>query len=127
MSRSPSSSVSSNDLSSAVSIRPYYAARRGSCDMDPRGGDSVRRRGHRFGFGDVILRVMPSAPLRLYDEHAGEPVEVALRDRMSVYVCGITPYDSAHVGHAFLYAHFDVLVRLLRRSGVLVDHVQNVT
>jgi L-cysteine:1D-myo-inositol 2-amino-2-deoxy-alpha-D-glucopyranoside ligase len=70
---------------------------------------------------------MPSPPLRLYDEHAGVPVEVALRDRMSVYVCGITPYDAAHVGHAFLYAQFDVLVRYLRWSGIEVDHVENVT
>ena len=63
----------------------------------------------------------------MFDAHAGEPVEVAPRDRMSVYVCGITPYDSAHVGHAFLYAHFDVLVRFLRWRGIQVDHVQNVT
>jgi L-cysteine:1D-myo-inositol 2-amino-2-deoxy-alpha-D-glucopyranoside ligase len=46
---------------------------------------------------------------------------------MGVYVCGITPYDSAHIGHAFTYVQFDVLVRYLRRLGVAVDHVQNVT
>jgi L-cysteine:1D-myo-inositol 2-amino-2-deoxy-alpha-D-glucopyranoside ligase len=46
---------------------------------------------------------------------------------MSVYVCGITPYDSAHLGHAFTYAHFDVLVRYLRHQGVEVVHAQNVT
>jgi L-cysteine:1D-myo-inositol 2-amino-2-deoxy-alpha-D-glucopyranoside ligase len=70
---------------------------------------------------------MPSPPLRLYDAHADAPVEVTPRDRMSVYVCGITPYDSAHVGHAFLYAQFDVLVRFLRWRGIQVDHIQNVT
>ena len=46
---------------------------------------------------------------------------------MSVYVCGITPYDSAHLGHAFTYVHFDVLVRYLRYLGAEVVHVQNVT
>jgi len=46
---------------------------------------------------------------------------------MGVYVCGITPYDSAHLGHAFTYTHFDVLVRYLRAQGVEVAHVQNVT
>src|SRR5439155_10444238 len=46
---------------------------------------------------------------------------------MSVYVCGITPYDSAHLGHAFTYVQFDVLVRYLRHLGAEVVHVQNVT
>jgi L-cysteine:1D-myo-inositol 2-amino-2-deoxy-alpha-D-glucopyranoside ligase len=46
---------------------------------------------------------------------------------MGVYVCGITPYDSAHLGHAFTYVHFDVLVRYLRSLGAEVVHVQNVT
>jgi L-cysteine:1D-myo-inositol 2-amino-2-deoxy-alpha-D-glucopyranoside ligase len=46
---------------------------------------------------------------------------------MGVYVCGITPYDAAHAGHAFTYVHFDVLVRYLRHLGAEVRHVQNVT
>lgn len=46
---------------------------------------------------------------------------------MSVYVCGITPYDSAHLGHAFTYVQFDVLLRYLRHLGAEVVHVQNVT
>ena len=50
-----------------------------------------------------------------------------LRPRMGVYVCGITPYDSAHLGHAFTYVQFDVLVRYLRHLGAEVTHVQNVT
>src|SRR5207248_3796323 len=52
---------------------------------------------------------------------------VEIRPTMGVYVCGITPYDSAHLGHAFTYVHFDVLVRLLRHLGADVVHVQNVT
>jgi len=46
---------------------------------------------------------------------------------MSMYVCGITPYDSAHLGHAFTYVHFDVLARYLRHLGAEVAHAQNVT
>jgi L-cysteine:1D-myo-inositol 2-amino-2-deoxy-alpha-D-glucopyranoside ligase len=72
------------------------------------------------------IRRYPAA-VRLYDERSGAPVEFPLGDRIGVYVCGITPYDSAHVGHAFLYAQFDVLARHLRSKGIRVDHVQNVT
>jgi L-cysteine:1D-myo-inositol 2-amino-2-deoxy-alpha-D-glucopyranoside ligase len=46
---------------------------------------------------------------------------------MSIYVCGITPYDSAHLGHAFTYTHFDILVRYLQFLGAEVVHVRNVT
>jgi L-cysteine:1D-myo-inositol 2-amino-2-deoxy-alpha-D-glucopyranoside ligase len=47
--------------------------------------------------------------------------------RVTLYVCGITPYDAAHVGHAFTYVAFDTLVRFLRRRGHEVDYCQNVT
>jgi L-cysteine:1D-myo-inositol 2-amino-2-deoxy-alpha-D-glucopyranoside ligase len=46
---------------------------------------------------------------------------------VSIYVCGITPYDAAHVGHAFTYAAFDTLIRYLRDRGHDVRYVQNVT
>jgi L-cysteine:1D-myo-inositol 2-amino-2-deoxy-alpha-D-glucopyranoside ligase len=65
--------------------------------------------------------------LSLYDRVSGVLREVEIRPRMSVYVCGITPYDSAHLGHAFTYVHFDVLVRYLRYLGADVVHVRNVT
>src|SRR5260370_891174 len=44
-----------------------------------------------------------------------------------VYVCGITPYDTTHLGHAFLYVSFDALMRYLRSQGLTVKYVQNVT
>lgn len=44
-----------------------------------------------------------------------------------VYVCGVTPYDTTHLGHAFTYITFDVLVRTLRAAGRRVRYVQNVT
>jgi L-cysteine:1D-myo-inositol 2-amino-2-deoxy-alpha-D-glucopyranoside ligase len=46
---------------------------------------------------------------------------------VSLYVCGVTPYDTTHVGHAFSYASFDVLVRFLRYLGHEVRYTQNVT
>ena len=44
-----------------------------------------------------------------------------------LYVCGITPYDTTHAGHAFTFLHFDVLVRALRWMGREVIYVQNIT
>jgi L-cysteine:1D-myo-inositol 2-amino-2-deoxy-alpha-D-glucopyranoside ligase len=46
----------------------------------------------------------------------------------TVYVCGITPYDTTHLGHAFTYLVFDVLIRHLEAThGQTVRYVQNVT
>lgn len=44
-----------------------------------------------------------------------------------LYVCGVTPYDTTHLGHAFTYIVFDVLLRLIEHSGTPVRYVQNVT
>ena len=46
---------------------------------------------------------------------------------VGIYVCGITPYDTTHVGHAFTFLTFDILVRYLRAQGHDVTYVQNVT
>ena len=46
---------------------------------------------------------------------------------VGLYVCGITPYDTGHLGHAFTYVHFDVLNRYLRHLGHEVRYVQNLT
>lgn len=47
--------------------------------------------------------------------------------KVRMYVCGITPYDETHLGHARCYVVFDVLKRALRAAGYGVDHVQNFT
>lgn len=44
-----------------------------------------------------------------------------------MYVCGITPYDATHLGHAFTYLTYDVLYRTLLDAGAAVSYVQNVT
>lgn len=50
-----------------------------------------------------------------------------INGRVGIYACGITPYDTTHAGHAFLFLMFDVLVRYLRDRGHDVTYVQNVT
>jgi L-cysteine:1D-myo-inositol 2-amino-2-deoxy-alpha-D-glucopyranoside ligase len=47
--------------------------------------------------------------------------------RIGMYVCGITPYDGGHVGHAFTYHTFDIIARRLRSQGIVVRSVRNVT
>lgn len=47
--------------------------------------------------------------------------------KVRIYVCGITPYDTTHLGHAFTYTVFDVLIRYLELRGYEVEYVQNVT
>ncbi|MCA9854874.1 MAG: class I tRNA ligase family protein, partial [Dehalococcoidia bacterium] len=47
--------------------------------------------------------------------------------KVSMYVCGVTPYDVTHLGHAFSYVHFDALRRYLSWRGFDVRYVQNVT
>src|SRR5260221_4753945 len=46
---------------------------------------------------------------------------------VTIYVCGITPYDTTHLGHAFTYISFDVLIKYLTYKGYKVIYTQNVT
>jgi L-cysteine:1D-myo-inositol 2-amino-2-deoxy-alpha-D-glucopyranoside ligase len=64
--------------------------------------------------------------LRNTETGAVQPLESVDRP-VGVYVCGITPYDTTHLGHAFTYVAFDVLVRALHAAGQPVRYVQNVT
>ena len=47
--------------------------------------------------------------------------------KVKMYVCGITPYDESHLGHARCYVFFDTVKRILTHSGYSVTHVQNFT
>ncbi len=51
------------------------------------------------------------------------PIDTTVR----LYVCGVTPYDVTHLGHAFTYMTFDTLIRYLEYTGYKVKYVQNVT
>jgi L-cysteine:1D-myo-inositol 2-amino-2-deoxy-alpha-D-glucopyranoside ligase len=68
------------------------------------------------------------APVRMFDTGRRQLVEVQPAGRTArMYVCGITPYDATHVGHANTYVVFDLLHRLWRDRGLNVNYVQNVT
>ena len=66
--------------------------------------------------------------LRLYDTRRREAFAFRPRGRtVTMYVCGVTPYDTTHLGHARTFLVFDVLARLLGSGGVAVRYAQNVT
>jgi cysteinyl-tRNA synthetase len=67
--------------------------------------------------------------LKLYNSLIGkkELFSSIKSNNVSMYVCGITPYDTTHLGHAFTYVSFDVLVRVLKSAGFKVNYTQNVT
>jgi cysteinyl-tRNA synthetase len=46
---------------------------------------------------------------------------------INIYVCGITPYDHAHVGHARCYVSYDILIRLIRFFNGNTTYIQNIT
>jgi L-cysteine:1D-myo-inositol 2-amino-2-deoxy-alpha-D-glucopyranoside ligase len=66
--------------------------------------------------------------MRLYNTLARKTETFAPQEQpITVYACGITPYDTAHLGHAFTYTTVDVLIRYLEFQGHNVRYVQNVT
>jgi L-cysteine:1D-myo-inositol 2-amino-2-deoxy-alpha-D-glucopyranoside ligase len=65
--------------------------------------------------------------LRLYDTPSGEVREIGRRGTVRLYVCGITPYDATHLGHAATYLAFDLAQRVWRDARNDVRYVQNVT
>ncbi|MDN5744582.1 MAG: cysteine--1-D-myo-inosityl 2-amino-2-deoxy-alpha-D-glucopyranoside ligase [Nocardioidaceae bacterium] len=68
-------------------------------------------------------------PVRLHDTMTREPVSVDPHggEPARLYVCGITPYDATHLGHAATYVAFDLLNRAWRSAKHPVRFVQNVT
>jgi L-cysteine:1D-myo-inositol 2-amino-2-deoxy-alpha-D-glucopyranoside ligase len=66
-------------------------------------------------------------PLRLYDTASARVRPTAPGRTATMYVCGITPYDATHLGHAATYLAFDLVHRVWRDLGHDVHYVQNVT
>jgi L-cysteine:1D-myo-inositol 2-amino-2-deoxy-alpha-D-glucopyranoside ligase len=66
--------------------------------------------------------------MRLYNTQSGaiEPVRID-GDPLGMYVCGVTPYDTTHAGHAFNFLTFDIIARFVRYLGGEITYVQNVT
>lgn len=87
------------------------------------------------------MQSIPSWPAPEVPHLAGSPVPVSLYDTAlgvvapleldgntaRLYVCGITPYDATHLGHAATYLAFDTLVRALLQADADVEYAQNVT
>lgn len=69
----------------------------------------------------------PGPRPQLQDTATGQRTDPVEDGVAGLYVCGITPYDSTHLGHAFTYVAFDTLNRVWRDAGVAVTYVQNVT
>jgi L-cysteine:1D-myo-inositol 2-amino-2-deoxy-alpha-D-glucopyranoside ligase len=67
--------------------------------------------------------------LRLFDTATGGPVDVTPTGDgpARIYVCGITPYDATHMGHAATYVTFDLIIRQWRDAGHEVAYTQNIT
>ncbi len=68
-------------------------------------------------------------PLRIYNTltRTKEPFVPLRGRRVTMFVCGLTPQDHTHLGHAKTYIAFDVVARFLRHKGYQVLYVQNVT
>lgn len=68
-----------------------------------------------------------SVPLRLYDTAARQVRQTDPGPVARMYVCGITPYDATHLGHANTYLAFDLVGRMWRDAGHEVHYTQNAT
>lgn len=65
--------------------------------------------------------------LHLHDTASAKKKAFAKKPLYRMYVCGITPYDATHLGHAATYLTFDLINRYLRATGAQVNYVQNIT
>ena len=76
----------------------------------------------------LIPEVSPPAvsPV-VFDSAPNALVPLPLSKISTIYVCGITPYDATHMGHAATYVAFDSLIRLWKALGVQVNYTQNIT
>ncbi len=70
-----------------------------------------------------------SSSLRIYNTltRTTEPFETIEPGRIRMYVCGVTVYDDAHIGHGMSYLRFDMIRRYLEHLGYDVLHAQNFT
>ncbi len=69
----------------------------------------------------------PSPAPRVFDSVSQGLTTLPTGRAVTIYVCGITPYDATHIGHAATYVAFDTLIRVWRNSGAEVRYAQNVT
>lgn len=83
---------------------------------------------HAWTSPDLPELPQTAPAVRVHDTATGEVRELVPGDGTArLYVCGITPYDATHLGHANTYVAFDLLHRAWRNAGHAVHYVQNVT
>lgn len=68
-----------------------------------------------------------TSSVRIFDTRRQEIVPLEIGPVVSLYTCGITPYDATHLGHAAVYMGYDILQRRLRDLGHETRCVRNVT
>jgi L-cysteine:1D-myo-inositol 2-amino-2-deoxy-alpha-D-glucopyranoside ligase len=81
--------------------------------------DALRRRSRERGYAEQSMELL--------DTRTRRRVMVAPGRTVRIYVCGITPYEASHLGHAFVYSVFDALIRYLEHLGHRVRYVRNIT
>ncbi|WP_460705499.1 cysteine--1-D-myo-inosityl 2-amino-2-deoxy-alpha-D-glucopyranoside ligase [Myceligenerans halotolerans] len=82
---------------------------------------------HSWPFPQIPAIPGSSDKIQVHDTSTGGLTEAAPGATAGLYVCGITPYDATHIGHANTYVTFDLLVRAWRDAGKEVTYVSNVT
>ncbi|MGI5249391.1 cysteine--1-D-myo-inosityl 2-amino-2-deoxy-alpha-D-glucopyranoside ligase [Actinacidiphila glaucinigra] len=82
---------------------------------------------HAWPASDVPALPGTGRDLRLHDTATGGPVTLSPGPVARIYVCGITPYDATHMGHAATYNAFDLVQRVWLDTKRQVQYVQNVT
>ncbi len=98
----------------------------------PRRDHALDPRGKLQGTGNLNsgpLHLCRAMPIRVYNTLSRTKEEFVPRHgrRVSMFVCGLTPQDQTHMGHAKTYITFDVVARFLRHKGYQVVYLQNVT
>jgi L-cysteine:1D-myo-inositol 2-amino-2-deoxy-alpha-D-glucopyranoside ligase len=74
-----------------------------------------------------VVQVKDFPALVLTDTATSSKKALEKKRTYRMYVCGITPYDATHLGHAATYLTFDLINRYLRATGAHVSYVQNIT
>jgi L-cysteine:1D-myo-inositol 2-amino-2-deoxy-alpha-D-glucopyranoside ligase len=82
---------------------------------------------HAWSDVEVPQVSTPSPAPRIHDSVSEMLCALDTGRDVTLYVCGITPYDATHMGHAATYVAFDTLIRVWRNCGANVSYAQNVT
>ena len=75
----------------------------------------------------ILRRLRQGLPLRSARSAHRKQAQDKKGKKVNLFVCGITPYDFAHIGHARTYIVFDMIAKYLREKGFDVFYLQNIT